>query len=62
MARASSIYLVWIDGEPMPVAAFTVKREAFIFVDRTFSTTDVVKIYAAADGRNSGWREVKRDE
>lgn len=60
MARASRIYLVWIDGEPMPVAAFTVKREAFNFIDNTFKAPFLFKVYAAADGLNSGWTEVTR--
>ena len=65
MARSTKIYLVYIDspyaiGESvrMPEAAFTVKHEALTYIKRTFSSTEAIRLYSGADGRNEGWKEL----
>ena len=59
MARSTKIYLVWIVGEKLPDAAFTVKHEALSYIRRTFSVLHAVKLYSGADGRNEGWQELE---
>ena len=60
MARSTKIYLVYIDGEELPLAAFTVKYEALQYIRNTFSDTTMIKLYSGADGKNDGWKELEK--
>lgn len=59
MARSTKIYLVYVDGDALPLAAFTVKHEALRYIRNTFSSTESLKLYSGADGRNAGWQELE---
>ena len=60
MARSTKIYLVYVDGDTLPLAAFTVKYEALRYIRNTFSNTESIKPYSGADGKNEGWKELEK--